>query len=68
MREESTVHECTNRKCKWRGTNEEKLKKPADAIRTDLVCPDCGNDNFFRLLDSWVEMQKNKKQSVIGDC
>ena len=43
-------YECTNRKCKWQGTVEEKSSKWVDSIETALVCPDCGSDEFYGLL------------------
>lgn len=42
--------ECSNRKCKWQGTTSEKNQKPISPFQSELVCPKCGNNEFFGLL------------------
>jgi len=50
MGETSVKNECTNKKCKWQGTDKEKAKKQIDEYITEDVCPKCGNNNFYTLL------------------
>lgn len=50
--EKVTRYECTRRKCKWQGTEKEKAEKRIDEFMTELVCPKCGNNEFFGLLDN----------------
>lgn len=52
--ETATQYECTKRKCKWQGTDEEKLNKRTDPVYQifTLVCPNCGNDEFYGLLST----------------
>jgi hypothetical protein len=50
--EVSQGSECTNRKCKWQGTDDDK----ALAIRSGdsfsrLICPKCRNEEFYGLLE-----------------
>lgn len=43
--------ECTKRTCKWQGKQSEQAQvKDADGW-TDNVCPKCGNDEFYGLLE-----------------
>lgn len=50
--EKANRYECCKRKCKWQGTDEEKSEK---YIREkgwiELVCPKCGNNEFYGLLN-----------------
>jgi hypothetical protein len=48
--EEPVRYECTKRKCKWQGKDEEKARKPKDEYMTEHVCPKCGNNEFYGLL------------------
>lgn len=48
--EEPVSFECTKRACKWKGTDEDKKSKKVDSIMSVLVCPNCGNDEFYGLL------------------
>lgn len=48
--EPSEKYECTKRKCKWQGKDEEKLRKKIDDYLTEHVCHKCGNNEFYRLL------------------
>ncbi len=49
--EKPVRYECTKRKCKWQGTIEEKKDFKRDSIVTELVCPKCGNNEFYGLLE-----------------
>ena len=51
FREEPVAYECTNRKCKWQGLDEEKERKRVSNIVTKFVCPDCGKDEFYGLVE-----------------
>lgn len=42
--------ECTQEKCGWVGKGEEKYHKRVNSIETELVCPECGNNEFYGLL------------------
>jgi cytochrome c-type biogenesis protein CcmH/NrfF len=48
--ENSTKHECTNKKCKWQGLNKEKSAKKVSECMEELVCPKCGNSSFYGLI------------------
>lgn len=50
--EDSNRYECTKRKCKWQGTDEEKNRIKTDPKYKiyELVCPKCGNNEFYGLL------------------
>jgi len=50
MGEKSERNECTNKKCKWQGKDEEKAKKRIDEYMTEDICPKCGNNEFYGLL------------------
>jgi hypothetical protein len=43
-------YECTKKKCKWQGTANEKGSKRVSSIESQLVCPNCGNEEFYGLL------------------
>lgn len=49
--EKAVAYSCTNKKCKWEGLDYAKLKKPLSRNSWTLVCPDCGNDEFYGLLE-----------------
>lgn len=56
--EEPKAFECTNRKCKWQGTDADKaLTKRSGEVGTVLTCPDCHNDEFYGLLE-WNEKEE----------
>lgn len=42
-------YECTKRKCKWQGTDNEKSQRKMDGFYQLLTCPNCGNDEFYGL-------------------
>ncbi len=52
---EITHYECTNRKCKWQGTNKQKGTQYLDNGFTELICPKCCNNEFYGLLPSYVD-------------
>lgn len=43
-------YECTKPKCNWQGTQEEKRREKISSYETELVCPDCGNNEFYGLI------------------
>ena len=45
-----TMFECCKNKCKWQGTDEQKERKSINHKKSLLVCPKCGNDQFYGLL------------------
>ena len=49
--EKSSKQECTNKKCKWQGTEEETAKKQIEDGWVEDVCPKCFNNEFYHLLD-----------------
>ena len=48
----SDTYECSNRKCKWQGKEEDKLLIPDSEISCAMtyVCPMCGCQEFRQLL------------------
>jgi hypothetical protein len=48
--EKPQAYQCTNRKCKWQGKDDEKLTAKVNEIMDELVCPSCGKNEFFGLL------------------
>lgn len=61
MGEEAVAYECTKRKCKWQGTDEEKEVLPTDDVWSEHVCPKCGNNEFFALLELPKTDENGKK-------
>lgn len=49
--EAATEYECTKRKCKWQGSDEDKEQKRTgpEYMIFELVCPKCGNNEFYGL-------------------
>ncbi len=52
------MEECANAKCKWSGPDDEKLRrinrqesKKMGVTVNDLVCPKCGNREFYEVDD-----------------
>ena len=60
MGENSEINECTNRKCKWQGKDEEKASKRISQYMTEDICPKCGNNSFFGLI---INEQKCSEQN-----
>lgn len=49
--ERPSSYKCTNKKCKWEGAEEEKSEKYLrEKGWIELVCPNCGNNEFFGLI------------------
>jgi hypothetical protein len=51
--EKPVAYQCCRRTCKWEGLFSEKLiiPKPNDAIMSIYVCPKCGHDTFYGLVE-----------------
>lgn len=43
-------YQCTNNKCKWQGSDKEKVDIKRPDGWTESGCPECGNTEFFGLL------------------
>lgn len=45
--------ECSNKKCRWQGNDEEKVTAPSKEHKgfEELQCPQCGNNEFLGLLN-----------------
>lgn len=56
--EEPASYECTKRTCKWQGTDEQKNEKRINSCMKVLVCPNCGNDEFYGLLKVTTTISK----------
>lgn len=54
MGEEVKGYECCKKNCKWQGTADQKVNKKIDSYSHTLVCPKCGNDEFYGLLELQV--------------
>lgn len=48
--ENVSKYECTNKKCKWQGSMDETKQKRVDEIMKELICPKCGNNQFYGLM------------------
>jgi hypothetical protein len=44
-------YECTNKKCKWQGTDDEKARVQKSQSIQEHVCPKCNNPEFYGLLE-----------------
>lgn len=44
------LYECSKKKCKWRGTMDEKNEKQIEPGYFEKACPNCGNNEFFGLI------------------
>ena len=54
MNDVALAYECTNKKCKWQGLNTEWVQKhndPEYPSSTESCCPNCGNNEFYGLLE-----------------
>lgn len=60
MNDQAKGYECSNKKCKWTGTDEQKAKRKLDAITSELVCPECGNNSFYGLLELPTKINKQE--------
>ena len=51
MGEKIVRYECTKQKCKWQGTDEEKVTlRNQKSGWNEHCCPKCGNNEFYGLL------------------
>lgn len=50
-----TKYECTKRNCKWQGTYDEKSSKKLENGFSELICPKCGNNEFYGILPTKIE-------------
>lgn len=48
--EKPSKFQCTNKKCKWEGTQEEKAIHPLPNGWEEYVCPKCKNNEFYGLI------------------
>ena len=52
MGEKIVRYECTKQKCKWQGTDKEKVTLRNQKSGWDEhCCPKCGNNEFYGLLE-----------------
>ncbi|KGO88401.1 hypothetical protein Q765_00345 [Flavobacterium rivuli WB 3.3-2 = DSM 21788] len=49
--EAAAAYECSKRTCKWQGTTDQKAEKYNGYGITEHVCPKCGNNSFYGLLN-----------------
>lgn len=49
--EKSQGDECTNKNCKWQGLDKDKARRKIDDSMDEHVCPRCGNNEFYGLLE-----------------
>lgn len=45
------AYECTKEKCSWQGEHQEKHKRYSSDGWATSVCPNCGNDEFYGLVE-----------------
>ena len=64
-KEEPKGWECCNRKCKWQGQDEEKGERKIDSSHTILICPQCGKDDFYGLLEKPVSKVELELEQVL---
>ncbi|WP_268846774.1 hypothetical protein [Flavobacterium aestivum] len=48
--ENPKAYECSKKNCKWAGTDNEKELKEIEKGYKEMVCPKCGNNEFYGLL------------------
>jgi len=67
--ERPKAYQCTKQKCKWQGTDEERGMRSLGNDFSELICPKCGNNEFYGLLEvpTWYnEEQTTKRMNIIG--
>lgn len=47
--EQPQAYECSNENCSWQGVDQQKHKRYEKDGWATHVCPNCGNDEFYRL-------------------
>lgn len=63
--EEPQGYECCKKKCKWQGTDEQKGSKRISSIETELVCPKCGNNEFYGILEITTQGKTTKFRPIL---
>ncbi|MFT5760949.1 MAG: hypothetical protein ACI8WA_000050 [Polaribacter sp.] len=61
------AYQCCDQKCKWEGTDEEKVEKETRRHELkvfDLTCPECGNNDFYGLLEEPIKTKVNEVPQV----
>tara|TARA_R110000851_G_scaffold331164_1_gene504937 strand:+ start:234 stop:425 length:192 start_codon:yes stop_codon:yes gene_type:complete len=55
--------QCAKKKCSWKGTPREQDRKPEKRWSRAfvLICPECGNDEFYDLMPSGKIMTSKEK-------
>ena len=49
--EKAKAYQCIKQKCKWEGTDEQKGRKRINMYQEEMICPKCGNNEFYGLLE-----------------
>ena len=52
MHEDPKGYECCKRNCKWQGQDKGKIHKKISKVHYELICPKCGNNEFYGLIDN----------------
>lgn len=63
--EKSVASQCSNKKCNWQGTDEQKIQCKEDEFFTVLKCPKCGNSEFYGLLELPKHLNLNTMKNLI---
>lgn len=50
--DKAEAYECTKKSCKWQGTQSEKSQRQLESGWLEDVCPKCGNNEFYGLLEA----------------
>lgn len=59
--DEAKAYECSKKSCKWQGLYEEKQKKQMGYSICEMVCPICGHNEFYGLLELPSKILNKKK-------
>lgn len=57
--DKAVASECVKQKCKWQGTEDQKAKRRKSDGWTELVCPNCGGNTFYGLLEKPSAIQSS---------
>lgn len=49
--EKPKSYKCTNKKCNWEGKESEKKTSSIDECMNELICPNCGKNEFYGILN-----------------